>query len=302
MADPRPLSNDEKNFLLAEIIKQTSPLLSVLFNAAMNCNPQPRWEDLALPSAKQSLGRSLNTCRNAFEELKRAPSQQYAVAQYGPQTPLSAPLSAPPHILKRPFPHEAPFTGRIIAPRPTTFGPSVAGGPSVSDPAPKRRRGRPPKAETQAKEAAAAAAAAASRHQAGPAPLQAPLPLVAQQSVSTPVSATEEARSTQSAPTRMPISAVLTPVVPHTASSSSGSSGKRRRGRSLRNEPEGSGSGGPSGHAYESPYGRAMAPLEDTPARAAVMRHREEQLPYEHEPQPGPSGPGAESGQGPSSA
>ncbi|KAK5736824.1 hypothetical protein LTR17_007149 [Elasticomyces elasticus] len=298
MADPRPLSNDEKNFLLAEIIKQASPPLSSLFNIAMHCNPQPQWENLALPS-----GRSLNACRNAFEELIRAPPQQYIMHQLGPQTPLSAPLSAPPHILKRPFPHEAPFTGRVIAPRPTSHLPNVTGQSSVSDPAPKRRRGRPPKAETQARELAAVAA---SRSQAGPAPLQAPLPQATPQTVSTPVSvgptATEEARSTQNAPTRMPISAVLTPVVPHTASSSSGSSGKRRRGRSLRNEPEGSVGGGASGHAYESPYGRAMAPLEDTPARAAVMRHREEQLPHEQAPQPGPSGPGAESGQGPSSA
>ncbi|KAK0317159.1 hypothetical protein LTR82_011760 [Friedmanniomyces endolithicus] len=270
MANLRPWSNDEKNFLLAEILKQHSPPSAIFWNFVASLNPQPRWDDLPLPA-----GRSLNACRYAYDELRHAPQQPYITNPYGPQTPLSAP---PPGI-KRPFQLEPAFPGRVIAPRPSNLAPSGAGLPPASEPAPKRRRGRPPKAETQAREAATAAG----RSEAGPAPPLAAHPQFPSRAVSTPVSTApppaEEPQPAQQSSTRMPISAVLTPVAPHTASSSSSSSGKRRRGRSMRIDPEGppGGSAGASGPLYESPYGRAMAPLsEDTPARAAVMRHREE--------------------------
>ncbi|KAK0781558.1 hypothetical protein LTR91_016142 [Friedmanniomyces endolithicus] len=298
MADLRPWSNDEKNFLLAEILKQHSPPSNIFWNFVASLNPQPRWDDLPLPA-----GRSVNACRYAYDELPRSHPPSYITGPYGPQTPLSAP---PPGI-KRPFQLEPAFPGRVIAPRPSNLAPSGAGQPPASEPAPKRRRGRPPKAETQAREAAAAA----SRSEPGPAPPLAPHPQIPSRAVSTPVSAApapaEEPQPAQLSSTRMPISAVLTPVAPHTASSSSSSSGKRRRGRSMRIDPEGppGGSAGASGQIYESPYGRAMGPLlEDTPARAAVMRHREEQqvTPQQLGPQPGSSAarPGAESGAGPS--
>ncbi|KAK0861713.1 hypothetical protein LTR87_016863 [Friedmanniomyces endolithicus] len=327
MADLRPWSNDEKNFLLAEILKQHSPPSNIFWNFVASLNPQPRWDDLPLPAgqsglkrhqphamcwgcskrhagasdAKQIPGRSVNACRYAYDELPRPHPPTYITGPYGPQTPLSAP---PPGI-KRAFQLEPAFPGRVIAPRPSNLAPSGAGQPPASEPAPKRRRGRPPKAETQAREAAAAA----SRSEAGPAPPLAPHPQIPSRAVSTPVSAApapaEEPQPPQQSSTRMPISAVLTPVAPHTASSSSSSSGKRRRGRSMRIDPEGppGGSTGASGQIYESPYGRAMGPLlEDTPARAAVLRHREEQqgTPQQLAPEPGSATrPGAESGAGP---
>ncbi|TKA67288.1 hypothetical protein B0A55_09238 [Friedmanniomyces simplex] len=293
MADPRQWSNDEKNFLLAEILKQQSPSSNVFWNFVASLNPQPRWDDLPLPA-----GRSLNACRYAFDELRRAPPQPYMTGPYGPHTPLSAP---PPGI-KRPFQLESAFPGRSIAPKPSNLAPSGIGQPSASEPAPKRRRGRPSKADMQARDAAGSAGSS----EAGPAPPLVQYPQVPPQSVGTPVSVgpapVEEPQPAQQSLTRMPISAVLTPVAPHTASSSSSSSGKRRRGRSMRNDPEGSvgESSGVPGQAYESPYGRAMGPLGDTPARAAVIRHREEHTTHQQTPQPGPAGPGAESGAGPS--
>ncbi|KAK3110482.1 hypothetical protein LTR53_015187 [Teratosphaeriaceae sp. CCFEE 6253] len=230
-------------------------------------------------------------CRDAFADLSRMqPRQTFMTNPYGPQTPLSAPPQGPG--FKRGFQLEPAFTGRVIAPRPSNLAPGGAGAASSSEPPPKRRRGRPPKAEMQAREAAAAASRAP------------PATQIAPEAAVTPVSATsaptDGPRPAPQPPTRMQISAVLTPVAPHTASSSSGSSGRRRRGRSMRNDPEASGgSGGGAALAYESPYARTTATLEDTPAQAAVMRHREEQASAQQAPRSGATGPGAESGVGP---
>ncbi|KAI7357250.1 hypothetical protein KC354_g10083 [Hortaea werneckii] len=286
MSDQRPWSNDEKNELLAEIIKTASPHPSVLSNVVASLNIQPRWDDTPLPR-----GRSLNQCRFVFEEMRRTQGTHSIVSGHlGPQTPLSA----PPPGLKRPFQLEAPYpAGREIRPKPFP-PPGAPAQPSVSEPPVKRKRGRPTKAQAQAK-AEAEAHARGSSVVAGPAPaVQQQQPQVSPQPGATPApveavpSRVEEQppqpRATLPPTTRMPISAVLTPTAPKTASNSSSSSGKRRRGRSTRSEPEGLGIGGAGPlHEYESPYGRAEMP-EDSPARTAVMRHREEQEPIAFQP------------------
>ncbi|KAK4909472.1 hypothetical protein LTR49_021751 [Elasticomyces elasticus] len=196
------------------------------------------------PTAKQGgrakgyLGRSLTTSRFMFEELRRTPTHPaYFSHPYGPHIPLSAPSPG----IQGPSQTESRFPQRVIAPRPSTLVPSGGAEQSSSaEPAPKRRRGRLPKAKTQVREVAAPAA---SRREAGPAPPLGPSLQSAPQTVGTLVSVAavlveEPRRPAPQPPPRMPISAVLTPVAPHTASSSSSSSGRRRRGRSILIDPE----------------------------------------------------------------
>ena len=219
-------------------------------------------------------GRSLNSSRSAFEEIRRQP-RSFMPISLGPQTPLSA----PPVTLKRSFPPEASYTaGREIRPKPYAATGSSFEAPASEQPV-KRRRGRPPKAQTM------------------------PIPGIPAQPPPTAVKPLKivdmtpamqgEPRSTLPPATRMPISAVLTPTATKTASQSSGSSGKRRRGRSTKSEPEELGQIlRAAGHEYESPYGRAAegsgggggGVLEDTPARTAVLRHqqREDFTPSQH--------------------
>ena len=70
---------------------------------------------------------------------------------------------------------------------------------------------------------------------------------------------------------------MLTPNIrePKSASQSSSSSGKRRRARSTKSEPEETPLAR-AGADYESPYGRVRGGAEDSPARTAVLRHRED--------------------------
>ncbi|KAK4550627.1 hypothetical protein LTR36_000206 [Oleoguttula mirabilis] len=161
----------------------------------------------------------------------------------------------------------------------------------MAEPPIKRKRGRPTKAQSQAK----AAAEASAYSDPGPAP---PTPLqISPQTTVAPGSAgpgaAEEAKPPLPPTARMPISAVLTPTAPKAVSSSSSSSGKRRRGRSMRSEAEGFGVNNMAGSAleYESPYGRAVP--QDSPARAAVLRHREEPGSSQQPAGPEPTEPGS---------
>ena len=156
----------------------------------------------------------------------------------------------------------------------------------IDQPPHKKKRGRPSKADLQARSEGQPSS------EAGPAPRPPPVE---------PASATLQARTAslpeagsidQPSPeetrplppvSRMPISSILTPTVQQSTSQSSSSSGKRRRGRSTRSEPEDLPSAGTSGaragQEYESPYARMAGQVQDSPARAAVLRHREEQDP-----------------------
>lgn len=304
---------DGQNYLLAEIIKAANLHPDALLNIIRNFNIQPRWEDIPLPVGKSSfldrdrtvpviasylrretnllnavlfLGRSLNSSRFAFDGMWRTLSRQTMGAPMAPLTPT--PMSAP-GALKRQYPYEASYSagaaGREIRPKPTMAG-AVYSQPSPTEPPPKKKRGRPTKAEAQAK-ADAAAAAASSSGEVGPASALSPAP-PPHLSMQTPaptapmppmVTATvpEEAKPTLPPSTRMPIAGMLTPAArePKSSSHSSSSSGKRRRARSTKSEPEES----PmtrQGSQYESPYARVRAGADDSPARTAVLRHRED--------------------------
>ncbi|KAK6440915.1 hypothetical protein LTR95_002871 [Oleoguttula sp. CCFEE 5521] len=221
-----------------------------------------------------SIGRSLNACRSAFEELKRAAYSP--LSQTTPQTPLSAPISG---SLKRPWGSEAPLPRAIMPKVAPSSGmglqPQTSSQIGQAQP-PKRKRGRPPKNPPPAQ--LVPAALAASVGAAGPAyapreALQYTAPLPSMQSSYTPGPSTLDPRASLPLPQRVPISGMIsTPTGQRTSSNSSSSSGKRRRGRSMRLEPSSIAQMQPP--VYESPYA-VVAEQGDSPARAAILRHRE---------------------------
>lgn len=221
----------------------------------------------------------------------------------GPNTlQASSPMSAPLTHGKRPFPFEnTPLQpGRHLAPKPMSGVPYGQGISQIEQP-PKKKRGRPTKAEAQARaeaQSAASESSSAMRPQApmasmapmatpGPAaPPELPPPLPQQ----TPL---DERRESMPAVSRMNISSMLaaTPTGPGSASHSSSSSGKRRRGRSTRSEPGAIPLAGPLGvgvgeqpTGYESPYASMSGEVADSPARAAMMRRREDSGVEEQQP------------------
>ena len=221
-------------------------------------------------------------------------------AHFGPQTP--SPMSAPLQIGKRPYPFEATGSypvGREIRPKPTSGG-SAYGPVSPIDNPPRKKRGRPTKAEAQAKAEAFGVSTQ---------PVSVPrLESGGLSSFATPTSATvpdapptyqppsEEQRAALPPVTRLPVSAMLTPTAPQTTSQSSSSSGKRRRGRSTRSDPEDfqavEAARASRSEEYESPYARVAPTSQATPARAAELRYREE---FEQQPeQPTTTQPGTQ--------
>lgn len=196
----------------------------------------------------------------------------------GPQTPLSAPPGA---VLKRPFQLDTIYPpGREIRPKPSVPSGPVAQ-PEAVEPPPKRKRGRPPK--TAGVQVPRAASGAIARDEPSSSVIQVSPPCVVAPGSLAAAPIAEENRPTLPPLARMPIADILTPAPPKSGGSSSSSSGKRRRGRSMRLEQEQIGTierpDLTAQQPYESPYARPASALEDTPARAAVLRHREEHPP-----------------------
>nr|POE53436.1 hypothetical protein CFP56_28658 [Quercus suber] len=314
-----------------------APPPSVLYNVIKTHNIDPRWDDIPLPTGqyrdrkgyldvvlcqtatlslssepdhgaaqdtKQTSGRSLNSCKTAFSQLSGPtsyPPPSRLGSQSGPQTPHTVPST-----LKRQFQPEALFNvgGREIRPKPSPAS-RVYGQPSgsVSEPPAKRKRGRPTKAEQQAKRERETAAVMT----APPAQMRLETPALV-----TPISAGpfEETKPAVTPVSRISITSVLTPNQPKSAShsGSSGSSGKRRRGRpgSKRESETGAEAGG-SGklpmrqQTYGSPY-RAPSSMDlddETVPRSIIRRpydeirpgspHRSSPMEGEHrDPRPPP--------------
>lgn len=220
----------------------------------------------------------------------------------GPQT--SSPMSAPLTHGKRMFPFEnAPMhPGRQLAPKPATGGPHGQSLSQIEQP-PKKKRGRPTKAEAQAKAEASnvgSESSSAARLPIAAAPMT--TPMAVQPPPEQPPLAqapAEERRPSAPQVSRMNISSMLA-VTPTggggSASHSSSSSGKRRRGRSTRSEPGDVPSAGTAGGVeqfpeYESPYAQVGGEGVDSPARAAMLRRREESRPEEQQQHPGAQPP-----------
>jgi len=200
----------------------------------------------------------------------------------GPQTP--SPLSAPV-TLKRNFPFENINVGREIRPKPSSIE-SVYGQASPIEQPPRKKRGRPTKAEAAARAEAQGGvgeSSSATRPMSTGGLLPFPPAPAAEPGAVAETSPTEELRLIAPPVSRMPISSIITPTAPTTTSQSSSSSGKRRRGRSARSEPESFPMAGTLGtrptalQQYESPY--AGAGPDPSPAMTAVMRHRDEPRP-----------------------
>lgn len=155
-----PWGEHEKVYLLAEIIKAHFPS-QLLLNIVRENNVQPKWTDIPLPP-----GRSLRSCQMAFNELNATvPGPDYRP----PRQQLPAPMTIYPAPLdtSKKRPHQPEVTtplGRLIQPRPPqpypgefVSGPAAYTMPQVGEPATKKKRGRPTKAEMQARAEAAAA-------------------------------------------------------------------------------------------------------------------------------------------------
>lgn len=190
-----------------------------------------------------SVGRSLNQCNATYDEMMRS------VRPAGLMRSTSGRESGPATGVKRPFVPEAAasYRGRVIQPRPE-------GAPftSTSDPAepPKKKRGRPTKAEAEERRQAALA-----RGEPYPPPRRASVltALAAPSSLSSVPEAPGTALPPRPAPTRPPSVAAAaaqaalgvasrglqTPPPPSLEQpSSESSSGRRRRGRPAGPEEE----------------------------------------------------------------
>ncbi|KAF2205427.1 hypothetical protein GQ43DRAFT_16261 [Delitschia confertaspora ATCC 74209] len=157
-----PWQEHEKVYLLTEIIKAAPLPSSVLYGLIRDYQIQPKWNDIALPH-----GRSLRSCQAAYQDITRT----YSTPDYRHQqrTQLPPPIIYPgPDISKkRSLPPEpvAPFGVRPIRPRTDISGDPRQLVPinepvytiSAGEPPNKKKRGRPTKAETEARQAAAAA-------------------------------------------------------------------------------------------------------------------------------------------------
>lgn len=236
---------------------------------------------------------------------------------FPPQTPLSPSAGASgPGGLKRSFDSTVPAfpSNRPLQPRPQAGGGATYSQAPQPERPPKKKRGRPTKAEAQAKaERQGSAGAAAPRSEPFVTSVRLPITAATAPALPQPVevrttiypnlsgSAFAEPASRPYVPPtpRVPITinSLVTPSGPGSGSQSSSSSGKRRRGPSTRSNPDNQ----PEAEAEReaamtrSPSERfAPREPEDTPARAAITRHRDEQerSPQEQQQQRDPEGYG----------
>ncbi|KAJ5584042.1 uncharacterized protein N7459_003842 [Penicillium hispanicum] len=190
MSNPpdRPWTEEEKYFLLSEILKKAGIPSSYLVRMVNDFRIIPNWGDIPLPP-----GRSLNACKLAFFHMQHQPAHPSAPPAPAPTVaPAAAPATAPtaataaliarpempgtpapidPTLRKRPlYPADKPIAPRAIQPRPpasTASYSSESGASAQLSPRqdsmaaganePPRKRGRPSKAETERRRAAAQA-------------------------------------------------------------------------------------------------------------------------------------------------
>ncbi|KAA6412011.1 MAG: hypothetical protein FRX48_04161 [Lasallia pustulata] len=150
----RPFSESEKLYLLAEILKDAAIPANTLVRIIEDAQIEPRWTEISLPH-----GRSVSACQKAYANLFSRSSDllvQSLVADSAEQTSAS-----PKKKQKRSLPtgEASTSSARSIQPRPIAFIP-VNGqeGTStvVSGERPKKKRGRPSKAEQEIRAAQAA--------------------------------------------------------------------------------------------------------------------------------------------------
>ncbi|RMZ67187.1 hypothetical protein GMOD_00001074 [Pyrenophora seminiperda CCB06] len=157
-SNPRehPWAEHEKVYLLAEILKAHPIQSNLLYGLIRDANIQPRWNDTALPP-----GRSVRSSQMAFENIAMAASAAPGQDYRRPQLPVPTMYPNPEANKKRPLQQEGPSSapiGRLLQPRPPHPYPGeyIPAGPTYmsitnppGEPANKKKRGRPTKAEAQ---------------------------------------------------------------------------------------------------------------------------------------------------------
>ncbi|KAF2855114.1 hypothetical protein T440DRAFT_204242 [Plenodomus tracheiphilus IPT5] len=269
-----PWAEHEKVYLLAEILKAAPIPSHVLFNIIRDNNIQPRWNDMALPP-----GRSMHSSHRAFENL----AAMYTGSDYRrPPLPMPVMYPGPDASKKRPLPQDmATPVGRLLQPRPPhpypeymSAGPAYASAMNpTGEPANKKKRGRPTKAEAQQR-----AQEAAARGEIYPPPRRGRVSMTEPPSESSPQGPEPRSHEQRTPPPSAPTqpSSTMTPqqqIGPEQTSESS--SGKRRRTRPQPLELEkhrtlsdmesplayGSSSGDPARNQPYSAYTPISAPL-----------------------------------------
>ncbi|KAF1926863.1 uncharacterized protein M421DRAFT_102264 [Didymella exigua CBS 183.55] len=227
----RQWSEHEKIYLLAEILKAAPVSSHVLYSFIREYQVQVRWNDMALPP-----GRSLNSCQRAYHDIANSNSG----ASYS-RPPLPTPNMYPGSDLtrKRPLQEAAPL-GRLLQPRPpphpyateylSAGGPAYAKSMNAGEPANKKKRGRPTKAEAQQR-----AQEAAARGEVYPPPRRGRQSITAHPEPSSSGPSPEQLPQAHTPPqtsTRvLPTNTVTPQHQLHNEQSSESSSGKRRRAR-----------------------------------------------------------------------
>ncbi|EEP79324.1 predicted protein [Uncinocarpus reesii 1704] len=148
-------TEEEKNFLLTEILKKAGISSSFLFSIIKENNIAPNWMEIPLPQ-----GRSLASCQTAYVRMEHEYTHAYRPGLLGPP----APVQTSPGSRKRPLhptpPDKSTNAPRLIQPKPTPPGEALQPAqarpprriPRLPDPTrgePQRKRGRPTKAEVQ---------------------------------------------------------------------------------------------------------------------------------------------------------
>ncbi|PVI03943.1 hypothetical protein DM02DRAFT_214262 [Periconia macrospinosa] len=154
-------SEHEKVYMLAEILKAHPVPSHVLYNFIRDAGIQPKWNEMALPH-----GRSVRSCQMAYGDLVTTYTTPPDYRRPQPQIPTPILYPGPELPKKRPLqPETSTPIGRVLQPRPPhSYQSDFISGPTypnvmspLGEPANKKKRGRPTKAEAQqrAQEAAA---------------------------------------------------------------------------------------------------------------------------------------------------
>ncbi|KAI9847781.1 MAG: hypothetical protein M1837_001674 [Sclerophora amabilis] len=156
-----PWVESEKLFLLAEILKDAQVPVGAFLTVIADARIEPRWDEIPLPP-----GRSLKSCKKTFQYLMGESAFAPSFTNAPSQSMLSGGAKAP-NPRKRPLPPKETSTpgARNLQPRPLAFSSMNGneGSPYQFSPnedpnqPPKKKRGRPSKADQEARAAAAAA-------------------------------------------------------------------------------------------------------------------------------------------------
>ncbi|KAI9749984.1 MAG: hypothetical protein M4579_006655 [Chaenotheca gracillima] len=160
-----PWQESEKLFLLAEILKDAQVPVGLFLGIILDAQIEPRWTEIPLPQGIFSQLASDPSLLMSAPSIRNASNQSYLLSDSRGQNPRKRPLPGPSRDL-----NTTPGSGaRNLQPRPPgMLGSSLNGHDQQRSPfqfspeedpsqPPKKKRGRPSKADLEARAAAAAA-------------------------------------------------------------------------------------------------------------------------------------------------